>query len=347
MSEAIEWNRMALKRIVAELVDLAGLAHPPTSPLRGGRREASGGGRDLQNTPTRRPDIRRPPLKGEVEAASRAAPHPELRAEGEPRRTIPRLLWRTILQVLRPAEAAARRLIIAASRGIVVPVPRLRQPKPKPPTVAPPRNSLVWNAHMAGYMRARAESRDRARAGLVHRSSKSAGGSPAGTGGCIPAFSLFDPRRRLMLGGPRRRTVPPHAAPRICVPGYSEPRPLPPPPSPNDPIDVARLVQRLTSLTAALDDLPGQALRFAKWRARRDAITAREKEAAASGTQAANHSPRRFRRTWPLRLGRPYGGRLLRYDPDGPRRRNIREVDEILAHCHALAVYALEYPDTS
>ena len=41
------------------------------------------------------------------------------------------------------------------------------------------------------------------------------------------------------------------------------------------------------------------------------------------------------------------GGRLSRYDPTATHPRNIREIDEILAHAHALAVYALETPDTS
>ena len=47
--------------------------------------------------------------------------------------------------------------------------------------------------------------------------------------------------------------------------------------------------------------------------------------------------------------GRPPGGRLSRYEPDARRRSNIREVDEILAHAHALAQYALDppRPDTS
>ena len=53
---AIEKNREALKRVLAMLVAMAGLgASAPTSPLWGGRREASGGGCDAADTPTRRP----------------------------------------------------------------------------------------------------------------------------------------------------------------------------------------------------------------------------------------------------------------------------------------------------
>ena len=62
---AIEKNREALKRILATLVAMAGGA-AFTSPLWGGRREASGGGCVLAITPTRRSDDRRPPDKGEV-----------------------------------------------------------------------------------------------------------------------------------------------------------------------------------------------------------------------------------------------------------------------------------------
>ncbi|MFI0849629.1 hypothetical protein, partial [Mesorhizobium sp. IMUNJ 23232] len=49
----------------------------------------------------------------------------------------------------------------------------------------------------------------------------------------------------------------------------------------------------------------------------------------------------RFQRTRPLWLGRPPGGRLSPYDPDPGRRKNIREIDEILARAHALALDAL------
>ncbi|MCT8990121.1 hypothetical protein NYR54_07415, partial [Chelativorans sp. SCAU2101] len=129
--------------------------------------------------------------------------------------------------------------------------------------------------------------------------------------------------------GPRSRTVPAHAAPRIMLPGIIEPYRLPSPPSPGDPVSAVRLNQRLAALAAALDDLPGQARRFARWKARRDA--------------------RLTRRVSPLRPGQPPGGRLSRFDaPEGKRPfRKIREVDEILAHAHALALAALESPDTS
>src|SRR5690606_18179656 len=139
------------------------------------------------------------------------------------------------------------------------------------------------------------------------------------------------PRR--YLGPPRPRTCPPHLAPRIMYPGLVEPHRLPPPPSAEDQIDATRLIRRIASLAAALDDLPGQARRFARLQARRKAIAAR--------------NPDRPRRVYPIRHTRPPGGRLFRYDPDALHPKNIREVDEILAHAHALAMYALQYPDPS
>ena len=73
---AIKNNLEALKRILAGLASMAGLgADALTSPLWGGRREASGGGRGAENTPTRRSDDRRPPHKGEVTAL---APSPAM-----------------------------------------------------------------------------------------------------------------------------------------------------------------------------------------------------------------------------------------------------------------------------
>ncbi|MEQ1950180.1 hypothetical protein [Mesorhizobium sp. CN2-181] len=227
------------------------------------------------------------------------------RSKLSPALTLPRALYLAILRLLRPAEAAARRLIIAAARGIVVTLPPARPRKPKPATLRGPR----------AFMPKGPKKRRR----------------PAPR--IILSLSLLDPPRRLFQIP--RRVVPAHAAPRILGLDFNATyRPLPPPPSSDDPIDAARLGQRLAALTAALDDLPGQAQRFARWKARRDAAIAR-------------HEPVSSRRLSPLRRGRPPGGRLSRYDPVATHPGKIREVDEILAHAHALAVYALDRPDTS
>ena len=52
-------------------------------------------------------------------------------ASGRPN-TLPRHLYVAILRLLRPAEAATRRLVIVLARGIVVTLPPLRPAKPKP-----------------------------------------------------------------------------------------------------------------------------------------------------------------------------------------------------------------------
>lgn len=328
-SVAIERNRMALSRIVASLMVMAGLAGF-SSPLAG----EYGSGRQGEAGPLAEP--------GE------GADH---------RPTLPRHLWRAILRLLRPAEAAARRLIIAAARGIVVPVPspRRRKPKPKPKPVdpAPLLRGLGIAVTVPHGARPQCGSSPVYGGGVAPRVLPSASprtGSGDGGGGMAPtspariAFPLLDPPRRILsLSKGRRRMTPAHAAPRIMLPGVIEPHRLPPPPSPDDAVSAARLGRRLAALAAALDDLPGHARRFARWKARREAGLERR------------HSP--------LRSGPPPGGRLARYEPGAvasgaqdrdnagraarPRARPIREVDHILVHAHELAWYALEHPDTS
>ena len=290
---AIEGNREALKRILTTLVAMAGLS--------------AGGQFTLF------------PQKGAAASGSAQAEKSKL----SPALTLPRRLYRAILMLLRPAESATRRLIIAAARGIVVALPPPRKPKPKPPIRGP-------RAHMpVGPKRRR---------------------KPAPRAWSLP---LIDPLKRYFRV--RRRYVPAHAAPRIRwlggfdSPFLPKPPPPPAPPSPDDPIDAARLGQRLAVLAAALDDLPGQANRFARWQARNDAALARDCQARDAAIAEGKHGPSvvPFRRSSPLRRGRPPGGRLARYEPDARRRSNIREIDEILAHAHALAIYALDRPDTS
>jgi hypothetical protein len=109
--------------------------------------------------------------------------------------------------------------------------------------------------------------------------------------------------------------------PRISFPGFGEPFAIPLPPSANDPVDARRLALRFAALAKVLDDLPREAMRFARWKARRDAG--------------------RVRRVWPLRPGRPPGHRPARGG------RPWHTVDDILETVHGLAFWALESPDTS
>ena len=266
---AIEQNRQALKRILARLFGMAGMAAGAGGAL------SPGGGEGLL----------------------RRARH------------------LSVLRLLRPAESAARRLIIIAARGLVMKVPPPRPPKPK--SMAPVLRSLGIAVVLSPA--------DIARAAKAARAAAARAARPR-----MVSLPLFDPLQRPFR--PRRPYVPAHAAPRICVPGITERRPLPPPPSPDDLIDAVRLGRRLEALGRALDDLPAQARRFARWKARRDAALARDK---------VRDSGRHYR-IWPLRPGRPPGSPPYRF-----RHRPTHEVHDILNVVHGLAFDALQRPDTS
>jgi hypothetical protein len=132
-----------------------------------------------------------------------------------------------------------------------------------------------------------------------------------------PSLPLLDPLKTFACRPPRRR---PKSFPRITFIGLTEPTPIPDDwfPSPDDPVDATGLCRRLTALKRALDDLPGQARRLARWRARRDL--------------GLNRSGR-FN---PMRPGWP----------PGHRKRPLHAVDDVLRECHSLAVYA-QRQDTS
>ncbi|MCO5088490.1 MAG: hypothetical protein M9883_16695, partial [Methylobacteriaceae bacterium] len=103
---------------------------------------------------------------------------------------------------------------------------------------------------------------------------------------------------------------------------------------------------RLAALARALDDLPREARRFARWQASRDAAGAQNRRPDAAGAQHGNHvdgaqAGHRARRLWPLRLGRPPGHVSPR------NRRSARNVHRILGDLNSLAVWSLETPDTS
>ena len=95
------------------------------------------------------------------------------------------------------------------------------------------------------------------------------------------------------------------------------PAPAAAPPPPSDGLaNAERLTRRLQALKLALEDLPRQAKRLARWQQRR------------------KHAPdHKFMS--PLRPGRP----------PGYRRKPIHEVDEVLIECDGLAWEAMK-PDT-
>jgi hypothetical protein len=266
--------------------------------------------------------------------------------------TLPRHLHRAVLRLLRPAEAAMRRLIIVAARGLVVKLPPARPRKAKPqPSIL--RNGVGTGILMprgvfgplpltpphkgeGGVLAAQGPAASASSANASESPSPLWGGVRGGgtdTSARHPAFQLFDPLPRWNVR-PRPAAA---GVPRISVPGYTEPFPIRLP-SRDDAIDAARLGQRLAALASALDDLPAQARRFARWRASRDAAGAQDRNRDAAVAQARQgRRPCRTRRIWPLHPGRP----------PGSRQRPVHEVHEVLNTVHGLAFWALTSPDTS
>jgi len=216
---------------------------------------------------------------------------------------IARRLRNAALALLRPAESAARRLIVIAARGVSA--------APRPGPVLP----FGVAPGVAGARTA-----------------------------CIPAFRLFDraksygrllrpaapagePRIRSFWGPASSPLAPPFAAAALAPPAALMPTlSKSAQPDADAPVDAGRLRLRLAALERALADLPRQARRLARWRARR--APGRASEDAGRGGAVPVRSP--------LRFGRPPGWRAR---PD-------REVDAVLRDCDALARLALS-PNTS
>ena len=195
---------------------------------------------------------------------------------------IPRSLHSAVLHVLRPAESAMRRLIIIAARGLVAKVASSR-PMPKGLKIG------------------------------------------KGGGSRLPSFQLFDTRKNFPELRQHRVKYAKHP-PRILFFGpdsrIDDLWPAPPPkaeptPPPDGLVNAARLSRRLQVLKSALEDLPRQALRMARWRVRRETAKAPKFKS-------------------PLRPG----------PPPGHRKRQIHPIDEVLANCHWIAWEAMK-PDTS
>ena len=194
---------------------------------------------------------------------------------------IPQPLHRAVLRVLRPAESAMRRLVVIAARGLVV---KVAPSRPMP-----------------------------------------AGPIGKGGGRSRPSFQLFDPRKRFAELRQHRVKVmrnPPRihffgSDPRVAALWSARPPAAAPAPPPDGLVSAEPLNRRLQALKLALEDLPRQARRLARWRLRREKAP----------------SPK-FRS--PLRPGRP----------PGYRRKPVHEVDEVLIECHGLAWDAMR-PDTS
>ncbi|MCV3241815.1 hypothetical protein [Mesorhizobium sp. ZC-5] len=252
--------------------------------------------------------------------------------------TLPRHLHTAVLRLLRPAEAATRRLIIVAARGIVMPPPSPPRPRKAKPAPTILRNGvgtgIVMPVGFPGPLSLkRAGGADVSVYPSPLRGGVRGGGRDASARPL--ALPLFD-RLPRWHSHPRRPIA--KSVPRISVPGYTTPSPIVPrrPPMPNDPVDATRLGLRFAALASALDDLPRQANRFARWRARRDAIIAQDRnpDVAAPTGETRRSRPHRI---WPLRPGRPPG-----QHPRQGRKKSRHEVHEILKDLHGLAFDVLE-----
>ena len=124
------------------------------------------------------------------------------------------------------------------------------------------------------------------------------------------ALPLFDPLPRWSAPPrPAASGVSAHLHPRLDRSRFPSRRA----PSPDDPIDAARLALGLARSAARWTTCREQARRFARWRARRGCRAQAQRRSAQKGN---GRDAGRFRRVSPLRPGRPPGGRLAHYDPD-------------------------------
>ena len=230
-------------------------------------------------------------------------------AEGTMVERLSRPVYRKALRILRSAESATRRLIIASARDIVV------EPRPK--------RSVSVERKKSGESKVEGNAEGTAKA-------KRRRGF---------FFRLFDRPRRKDWGILRRRKNTRKVEPRIRVLGdppdtrhpifrglrQPEPPPTPPPPVvegkvivDDGTVNAIRLCRRVLALMGALEDIPRQALRYARLR---------DKPKDESRPQSAS----------PLRLGWPPGWRI----------KSTHEVDDILKECHWIVREAKPALDTS
>ena len=166
--------------------------------------------------------------------------------EGGTVERVPKAVHRFVLTILRKAESATRRLIVAAARNIVLEPPAERPARTKSKTSAKPKPD--------GEAKPKRKRR--------------------------PLFNLFDPLKRF---GRRFKKKPRRPQPRISIvdlgsnpliPLYLvtlQPQPSPPPAvkkADDGMVGTASLIRRLMACADALTDIPRHALRLAQWQAK-------------------------------------------------------------------------------
>jgi hypothetical protein len=149
---------------------------------------------------------------------------------------LPPHLHRAVLRVLRPAEAAVRRLVVIAARGVVV--------KPSPPRPMP---SMLPAGRRNGNRRAFRLFDPPERAAIPGQGRRWTGIAAAAG----PRIHVFGPDPRIVALWPASRP------------------PVPAPLPADGSVDATRLSHRLHAIRRALDNLPYQARRLARLRLRR------------------------------------------------------------------------------
>jgi len=176
---------------------------------------------------------------------------------------VPRRVGRMILRLLRPAEAAARRLIVIAARGVTVEAPRPR------PERAP---TAIERLQAAGLLVVR----EGINLGLACVPQAPAA-EPAKSASAIPAFPFTDPPRRF---DPRDW----HGLRPFPQSGFA-------PADPDEEVTARHLCRRLIALERALDDIDGQARRLARRKARINLASGSIKRASLRRMVRFGHPP--------------------------------------------------------
>lgn len=237
---------------------------------------------------------------------------------------ISRRIHTMVRHILLPAEAAARRLIVVIAADLPTPALRPWELKRGRRVTGAVRPVALPRTYVAGVM-----------APLFAAPPPPVSTAPKPPVR-MPRFSLLDPMKRFH----RKRHAQTACPPRASDPGrWRPPLPVRLAQTPYDRLPDHRLMRRVCALAAALDDLPNQARRFARWRAFRD----HRLSLSLAGTVTARaRSRERHVGLCPLRVGRPPGAPPLRL----PRHR-WSAAQGVVHETHGLAWRAINLPDTS